>query len=89
MRIVSILLIGNIETQVIFYIIYSVVLLVPLFALQYGLIYPGATGSCICSVRFLKDNRKCQNNSFDFSLDGKVLLFNKFAQEMTDTAEKM
>ena len=38
---------------------------------------------------FRSDNRKCQDNGTYFSLEGKVLIFNKLAQEMTGYAGKM
>lgn len=89
MRIVSILLIGNIETQVIFYIIYSVVLLVLLFAFAIRS-YISRRDRKLYLQREVSEAiiENAKTIVLIFSLDGKVLLFNKFAQEMTGYSRK-
>ena len=84
MSIGSILLIGNIETQTVFYIIYSTLLLALLLAFAIRT-YISRRDRKLYLQREVSEAiiENAKTMVFIFSLDGKVLIFNKFAQEMT------
>jgi diguanylate cyclase (GGDEF)-like protein/PAS domain S-box-containing protein len=89
MRELPILLVGNIETQMIFYIIYSILLTGLLFAFAIRH-YLSRRDRKLYLQREVSeaiiDNAKTM--VLIFSMDEKVLLFNKFAQEMTGYSRK-
>lgn len=89
MRGLPILLVKNAETQMIFYIIYSVLLLVLLFTFAIRL-YISRRDRKLYLQREVSQAiiENAKTMVIIFSLDGKVLMFNKFAQEMTGYGRK-
>lgn len=83
------LLVEKIETQMIFYIIYSLLLLILLFTFAIRL-YISRRDRKLYLQREVSQAiiENAKTMVIIFSLDGKVLMFNKFAQEMTGYGRK-